>query len=76
MEAAMILIPAALIAVSAFLCGYTMSEYRHSDYYIREQVEKRLKSALDERCKFCQHKNVMTENTSEAQETANAIQDI
>ena len=76
MELAAVIVGVVSVAVSAFSLGYTLADYHHSEYIIREKVEKRLKSALDERCEFCQRKNDAMESTNEANEINSASLDI
>lgn len=76
MELAAAIVGIVSVAVSAFSYGYVLSEYHHSQYIIQERVEKRLKSALDERCAFCQWKNDAMESTNEANEINSASLDI
>ena len=53
------------VIVSSFSCGYSVAMYLTSEYRIKELVEKRLETELDQRCKQC-HRNM--EKASEMRE--------
>ena len=44
------------VIVSSFSCGYSVAMYLTSEYRIKELVEKRLETELDQRCERCQRK--------------------
>ena len=53
------------VIVSSFSCGYSVAMYLTSEYRIKELVEKRLETELNQRCEQC-HRNM--EKASEMRE--------